>query len=179
MLVLDPPVPQIGASSGTAGAAIGSEAPRSARADLSNDYLNHYSEVLMLIELASSEPESVVDLMAWRPLDYCAYFSASPLRRADAALAAYEALPQERRLAFQALTGAMDKLANSAILALQPPCPDKKAALIAEVTLPAFHGLVGRAAAFLNSGGQDLGMGGEVEEAQVVIDRLLDPHRDG
>jgi hypothetical protein len=142
--------------------------------ELSNDYLNHYSEALMLIELASSQPECLSDLMDWRPLDYRAYFAASPLRRADAALAAYEALPEERRAAFDALTGAMDKLAMSAILALQPPCAGTRAALVAELTLPAFHGLIGRAASFLNSGGRDLGAGGEVEQAQAAVDRLLD-----
>jgi hypothetical protein len=141
---------------------------------LSNDYLNHYSEALMLIELAASDSESAADLAAWRPLGYRVYFENSLLRRAPTALAAYDALPAERRLAFEALTGAMDKLATTAILALQPPCEPEEAALIAGVTLPAFRRLIDRAARFLNSGGLDAGREGEVDEAQRAIDRLLE-----
>jgi hypothetical protein len=182
MLLLDPLDPDAKVPPGWEETAAAGGPLRPGRAaspglELSNDYLNHYSEVLMLIELAASEPESLADLGAWRPLDYRTYFAASPLRRAADAIAAYDALPQQRRSAFEALTDAMDKLATSAILALQPPCTADKAALVAEVTLPAFHGLVGRAASFLSSAGQDLDAGGEVEEAQAVIDRLLDPRR--
>jgi hypothetical protein len=82
---------------------------------LSNDYLNHYSEALMLIELAAAEPELATELRDWRPLGYRAYFEASPLRRAPEALAAYRALTDAQRGAFEALMLAMDALATAAI----------------------------------------------------------------
>jgi hypothetical protein len=128
----------------------------------------------MLIELAASDPDVARDLAGWRPMDYRTYFAASQLRRAPTALAAYDFLPPERRLSFEALTGAMDKLAKTAILALQPPCEREEAALIAEVTLPPFRRLMARAACFLNQGGHDFGYDGEVDEAQSAIDRLLE-----
>lgn len=143
-------------------------------AGLSNDYLNPYSEALMLIELAAGDPAIAADLAEWRPIGYRAYFSTSPLRRAPAALAAYDALQEERRQAFEELTRAMDRLALAAATALQPPCAIEDAALIAEVTAPAFRRLIDRAASFLNSGGEDLARDGEVADAQAVIDRLID-----
>jgi hypothetical protein len=145
-----------------------------ARAHLSNDYLNHYSEVLMLIEMAEMDPEIARELSAWRPQSYRDYFAASRLRRAADALAGYEALAPDRREAFEAIVDAMDRLALTAIAALEPPCAPGEAALVAKVTLPAFRGLIESAASFLNSGGKQLSRDGRVEAAQAVIDRLMD-----
>lgn len=145
-----------------------------AGAGLSNDYLNHYTEALMLIELASLDADAFADLAAWRPIDYRAYFAASSLRRAPAARAAYEALPPARREAFEGLTRAMDRLVTTAIRALRPPCDPQDAALVAEVTGPALRRLMARASAFLNSAGADLPDEAEVEAAQVAADRLIE-----
>jgi L-alanine-DL-glutamate epimerase-like enolase superfamily enzyme len=140
---------------------------------LSNDYLNHYSEVLMLLEMASVDPAVVDEIRDWEPVSYRAYFEASPLRRAPAALAAYEALAPERRAVFEELTAAMDRLALAAIRALTPPCEPEGAALVTEATVPALRRLIETAAAFLNSGGRHRSADGEVEAAQEAIDRLL------
>lgn len=146
----------------------------SAGAGLSNDYLNHYSEILMLIEMASDDPAIGADLGEWQPVDYRAYFGASELRRASAALAAYDALPDDRRLAFERLVAAMDALATTAVFALQPPSVREAAPAIVKATAPALRGLIARAAAFLNSGGRELPPMGEAGEAQLAIDRLLE-----
>lgn len=145
-----------------------------AAAELSNDYLNHFSEALMLIELAAGDPDAAADLARWRPIDYRAYFAASQLRRAPAARAAYDALGAERRAAFEALVAAMDRLATTAIRALRPPCGPEEAATVAEVTGPALRRLIARASAFLNSGGVELPEEADVEAAQAAIDRLLE-----
>ena len=141
---------------------------------LSNDFLNHYSEVLMLIEMAPHDPDIAADLNDWQPMSYPAYFSASPLRRAATALAAYDALPPARRPAFEQLTGAMDTLATMAAFALQPPCDSDTAMQVCETTVPALRNLVERAAAFHHSGGRDLPEEGEGERAQALIDRLIE-----
>ncbi|WP_349371380.1 hypothetical protein [Salinarimonas sp.] len=141
---------------------------------LSNDYLNHFSEVLMLIELAAGDPDAAADLADWRPIDYPAYFAASQLRRAPAARAAYDALAAERRVAFEALVAAMDRLATTAIRALRPPCGPQEAATVAEVTGPALRRLIAQASAFLNSGGVELPEEADVEAAQAAIDSLLE-----
>lgn len=145
-----------------------------APAGLSNDYLNHFSEALMLIELAAVAPEIADDLGAWRPVSYPEHFAASGLRRASAAIAAYEALDDEVRAAFEDLTGAMNRLVRTAILALQRPCEPEDAAIVAAVTAPALRRLIGRAGAFLASDGTALAPGDETEEVQGVIDRLIE-----
>jgi hypothetical protein len=141
---------------------------------LSNDFLNHYSEVLMLIEMAACDPSVGDDLAEWQPLGYRAYFAASELRRASAALAAYDALPEARRQAFEKLVAGMDSLAIMAVFALQPPSTADDTLGIVEKTVPALRNLIAKAGAFLNSGGQDLAPDSEAEEAQAVIDRIIE-----
>jgi hypothetical protein len=151
----------------------GEEARCASCADLSNDYLNHYSEALMLIEMAADDPDIAAELAAWHPVGYRAYFGASELRRAAAALAAYDALSDDRRIAFERLVASMDGLATMAIFALQPPCDPAAAVLVVNETAPALRELIAQAAAFLNSGGEELGGDGHAEESQAVIDRII------
>jgi len=171
--MIAPPVPSSAERRPPPGADAWACAPGAAEG-LSNDYLNHFSEALMLIELAADDPPIGDDLAAWRPLGYREHFAASGLRRAAAAIRAYDALAPERRAAFEDLTGAMDRLIGVAVAALKPPCGAEDAALVAEVTAPALRRLIARAALFLNSGGRDFADEGEVEEAQAAIDPLID-----
>jgi hypothetical protein len=143
-------------------------------AGLSNDFLNHYSEVLMLIEMAADDPAMSAELLEWRPVSYRAYFAASDVRRASAALEAYEALPEAHRKAFEKLVAAMDTLATMATFALQPPTEPDSAPTVVEATAPALRGLIAKASAFLNSGGQELASDSGAEEAQAVIDRIIE-----
>jgi hypothetical protein len=140
---------------------------------LSNDYLNHYSELLMLIETASEDRELAGELRRWKPLDYRSYFAASPLRRAEAALRAYDALPVERRFLFEKLIRAMDQLAEMAILAVDLKEDRDTAAFVPAATAPIVRRLIARAASFLNSNGAEMDRAGEVAEAQQAIDRLM------
>jgi hypothetical protein len=143
---------------------------------LSTDYLNHYSEILMLIEMAVSDEAVVNEIGSWRPVGYCDYFLRSPLRRAPAAIAAYRRLRPERRNVFERIAQALDKLTLGAIFALQPPCHSENVALIVDVIGPAIRRLIDQAAAFLNSGGTAPCEGcGGIEEPQRIIDRLIMP----
>ena len=140
---------------------------------LSNDFLNHYSEVLMLIEMAGDDPSIGEELARWRPVGYRDYFASSELRRAADALAAYDALPEARRHAFAKLIAAMDTLSTMAVFALEPPSQPDSARVIIEATAPALRGLIAKAAAFLNSGGRELAGDSDAEEAQAVIDGII------
>jgi hypothetical protein len=150
------------------------EAPAPADRDgLSTDYLNHYCEILMLIEMASFDDAVVAEIAHWQPVGYRDYFLNSPLRRAAAALDSYGALPEDRRREFEQTVQALDKLALAAILALQPPCHPQNVVLIGEVIGPAIRRLIDRAADFLNCNGESLCDGCEADHAQHMIDRLI------
>lgn len=143
------------------------------REGLSTDYLNHFSEVLMLIEMAPFDETMAAEIEGWRPIGYREYFLKSPLRRAASAIAAYDALAIERRTAFERTVEALDKLTLGAIVALRPPCHPQNVVLIGEVIGPAIRRLIDKAAAFLNSGGAVLSEGCEADRAQRITDRLI------
>ena len=145
--------------------------PAPAHVGLSTDYLNHYGGILMLIEMAAFDQDAVADLTAWRPIGYRDYFRLSPLRWAPRAIAAYDALPDEKRTSFEQTIQALDKLAAGAILALQPPCHPQNVALIANVISPTVRRLIDRAAAFINSHGTT--RCDACEDPQVIIDQLI------
>ena len=56
---------------------------------LSTDYLNHFTEAVMALEMAGSAPECLDDLRAWRPKSYAAHFAGSRFSNRDAIVAAY------------------------------------------------------------------------------------------
>ena len=57
---------------------------------LSTDYLNHFSEAVMVLEMAATVPECLEDLRAWRPKTYCEHFASSSFSERDAVIAAYD-----------------------------------------------------------------------------------------
>jgi hypothetical protein len=68
---------------------------------LASDYLNHFHELVMLLEAISSEPEGFADdLLAWRPLTYEEHFAHSGFRDKNLAIAAYRRAPPKVRARF-------------------------------------------------------------------------------
>ena len=68
---------------------------------LASDYLNHFHELVMLLETLSFEPEgSADDLLSWRPLTYEEHFSQSGFRDKNLAIAAYRRAPPNVRARF-------------------------------------------------------------------------------
>ncbi len=68
---------------------------------LASDYLNHFHELVMLLEALSSEPQDFSeDLLSWRPLTYEEHFTESGFRDKDLAIAAYRRAPPKIRARF-------------------------------------------------------------------------------
>ena len=65
---------------------------------LATDYLNHFNEAIMLLEMLPMAPECKEDFLAWAPMSYCEHFAASRFRQRDLAIAVYgQADPALRR----------------------------------------------------------------------------------
>lgn len=146
----------------------GAQAPR-----LSTDFLNNFSEALMLIELAASDPGIVEDLQAWRSIGYREHFEASSLRCASAALAAYDGVDPRRRQAFEQVCQSMTRLVmtvNALLVELPRPA---ELPLIIEVASEALRKLISRSAQFINANGTvDIATFDDAA-LQKEIDRLL------
>src|SRR5450830_1066934 len=61
------------------------------RTGLATDYLNHFNEAIMLLEMLSSCPDCRDDFLGWRPMSYREHFEASRFKGRVLAIAAYDA----------------------------------------------------------------------------------------
>lgn len=75
---------------------------------LATDYLNHFNEAVMLIEMAADMPDLAEEVLAWRPSGYEAHFERSGHAGKDVAVAAWRAAPRPVRAHFETLIAALD-----------------------------------------------------------------------
>lgn len=85
---------------------------------LATDYLNHFNEVVMLIELVGGAPEFMADIAAWRPKGYADHFRDGGFVHKALAIAAYDQSPPVYREAFDAVVETLDGLLADGIAAL-------------------------------------------------------------
>lgn len=77
---------------------------------LATDYLNHFNEIIMLLEMIPSMPECFDDAAEWAPKSYADHFRDSCFSDAELAILAYENAPRNYRQAFDATIEQMDHL---------------------------------------------------------------------
>ncbi|MGF1592049.1 MAG: hypothetical protein ACFCUW_02145 [Kiloniellaceae bacterium] len=82
---------------------------------LATDYLNHFNEIIMLLEMVPAMPECFADAAEWRPKSYAAHFRDSCFSDAELAIHAYENAPENFRQAFDATIAQMDRLVLEAL----------------------------------------------------------------
>lgn len=82
---------------------------------LATDYLNHFNEIIMLLELVPEMPECYQDASEWRPKSYAEHFRDSGFSDAELAILAYENAPENYRQAFDATVVQMDRLVLDAL----------------------------------------------------------------
>src|SRR5437879_182737 len=80
------------------------------RTGLATDYLNHFNEAIMLLEMIPDIPECAEDFLAWRPLSYSEHFTASNFKARDLAISAYDAADVGLRAEFDNITGTMTSI---------------------------------------------------------------------
>jgi len=68
---------------------------------LATDYLNHFNEIIMLLEMIPDMPDIVEDCLEWRPKSYKQHFADSGFQGRDLAMQAYDMAPAEAREHFE------------------------------------------------------------------------------
>ncbi len=81
---------------------------------LATDYLNHFNEVVMLLEMLPDMPDCVEDVLAWRPLDYVSHFEQSHFSEKQLAVLAYRAAPAALRGRLAAVVARIDAAVGDA-----------------------------------------------------------------
>lgn len=138
---------------------------------LATDYLNHFNEAIMLLEMLPSCPDCIDEFLAWRPMSYREHFAASHFKGRDMAIAAYDAADADRRNSLDALAATMTAMLEATHAALTAGLPPEAGGLIAEAAAAWLKPVVARAGAVIN--GESDANAGAPSAPQVVIDGLM------
>src|ERR1700753_3110381 len=122
------------------------------RTGLATDYLNHFNEAIMLLEMIPDMPECAEEFLAWCPLSYCEHFMASNFKARDLAISAYESADPDIRAEFEQLTDTMTSILTAVGTGMREANQDKTRARLAEQAIGWLKPLVSAAGGVINGG---------------------------
>ena len=138
---------------------------------LATDYLNHFNEAIMLLEMLSSAPDCVADFLDLRPMSYREHFIASRSKHRHMAIATYEAADPAVRDCLDMLAGTMTAVLEATRAAMRSDLPEATAGRLAQQTVASLKSLVARAGAVIN--GEAEAETGQFAAPQAMVDRLM------
>jgi hypothetical protein len=142
---------------------------------LATDYLNHFNEAIMLLEMLTAMPECVEDFLAWHPMTYCEHFAASSFKERDLAMQAYEVADSAARHQLDELADTMNGILTATRDALQLSLSPRAAGTLAAQAAAWLKPMVARAGAVING----TFMPAPIEVAgpapQATVDALFEP----
>ncbi len=98
---------------------------------LATDYLNHFNEIVMLLEMVPDMPDILEDAKEWQPKSYEQHFNDSGLSDSHITIEAYENAPAEFREPFDNTIERMNKVVIQSIkdveAAMAGPQPEELA----------------------------------------------------
>ena len=130
------------------------EANINPRTGLATDYLNHFNEAIMLLEMIPDMPDCAEDFLLWHPLSYAEHFTASNFKARDLAISAYESTAPQIRAEFDNITSAMTSILTAVSAAMREVRQDKTRATLAEQATGWVKPLVALAGGIINGGAE-------------------------
>ena len=125
------------------------------RTGLATDYLNHFNEAIMLLEMIPDMPECAEDFLSWHPLSYAEHFTASHFKARDLAIEAYESADPSVRAEFDNITAAMTSILTAVSGAMREAKQDKTRSTLAEQATAWVKPLVALAGGVINGRGDE------------------------
>jgi SH3-like domain-containing protein len=122
------------------------------RTGLATDYLNHFNEAIMLLEMIPDMPECATDFLEWRPLSYAEHFIASNFKARDLAIEAYETAEVELRAEFDHMTATMTNILTAVSQAMREVNQDSTRAKLALQAISWLKELVAATGGIINGG---------------------------
>ena len=101
------------------------------RTGLATDYLNHFNEAIMLLEMIPDMPDCYELFLEWHPLSYAEHFIASNFKGRDLAIAAYEAANPAVRSEFDTVVSTMTSILTAVGEAMGGTLQDRTRATLA------------------------------------------------
>src|ERR1700704_3813195 len=102
------------------------------RTGLATDYLNHFNEAIMLLEMIPDIPDCAQDFLEWYPLSYAEHFTLSNFKARDLAIEAYEKADEKPRAEFDNIASTMTSILTAVGAAMREARQDKTRATLAE-----------------------------------------------
>jgi hypothetical protein len=136
---------------------------------LATDYLNHFNEAIMLLEMVATCPDCLVDFQDWQPLSYREHFQASGFKGRELAIAAYDAADPAARQCLDNLASTMTTVIEATRATMTDDLAQDSAAALADRAAAWLKLLVARAGAVIN-GRIDVT---EADAPQTVVDGLM------
>ena len=125
------------------------------RTGLATDYLNHFNEAVMLLEMIPDNPQGASDFLRWRPLSYVEHFTASSFAARDLAISSYDNADIGLRAEFDNITGAMTAILVAVGDAMREAQQDATRAKLALQAANWLKPLVSAAGGIINGGSED------------------------
>ena len=86
---------------------------------LATDYLNHFNEIVMLLEMAVDMPDLMEEAAEWKPASYVEHFQGSGFVARDLVIKAWNMAPPGTRTRFEDVVRQLDTLVLSVLDALK------------------------------------------------------------
>ncbi|HCK17285.1 MAG TPA: hypothetical protein DHW36_02120 [Thalassospira sp.] len=86
---------------------------------LATDYLNHFNEIVMLLEMVPDMPDMIEDCKEWAPKSYQEHFRESAFSDRELAVEAYEHVPAKFRQPFEETIEHLNTIVGHAISQLE------------------------------------------------------------
>ena len=86
---------------------------------LATNYLNHFNEVIMMLDMVADMPDCLEEAKAWQPRCYKDHFRDSVFSDKELAISAYDHAPDEYRSAFDEVTAEIDDMVMKGILEIE------------------------------------------------------------
>lgn len=128
------------------------EANINPRTGLATDYLNHFNEAIMLLEMVPDIPECIDDFLGWEPMSYREHFAASNFKARDLAISAYDSSDPALRTEFDNITSTMTSILTSVGAAMRQARHAETRTILAEQAAGWVKPLVTLAGAMINGG---------------------------
>jgi hypothetical protein len=117
---------------------------------LASDYLNHFNEAIMMLDLLSSMPDCIDDLIEWQPMSYREHFLTSSQKHRELVLAAYSSAEPEARRQLDDIVDAMNATMIATRSALELNISPEVLTALAREAAANLKPLVARAGAVIN-----------------------------
>ena len=136
---------------------------------LATDYLNHFNEAIMLLEMVGDCPDCLADIRGWQPMSYREHFLTSHFKGRELAIAAYAGAAPAARACLDNLASTMTTVIEITRATLTADLPAQATSQLAGRAADWLKQLVARAGAVING---EIDMR-EIDAPQATADRLM------